>query len=442
MRHRATRVFAVVAAMAVGVLACARAYPPTGGERDTLAPRLVSTEPAALAVVPGYTGAAVFRFDERISERNFSEALTVVSPLDSAVRIERAGREVRVRIDGGWRPGRIYRVVLLPGLRDLFGNVRSEPAEIVFSTGPDIPATAIAGIVMDRITGGAAQNGVVTATRQGDDAAYMAVADSVGFFSLRHVPPGAYDLLAFADLNRNRRRDRAEPVDSGTVAQLTTQADTVTVVFNVLPADTSPPRVTRAESVDSLHVRISFDDYFDTGEAFEGTGAEVHSLPDSVSRARGQRFILAPVFEREQAAAAAARADSIAAMEPDSVALVEADTAIAAPRARAAPRTRATERPLLPSRDIVVELDRALQPGQAYTITVAGAVNISGLAGGGVARFEARAAPPPARDPVPADTIPTDTIPTDTIPTDTIPTDTIPTDTGPPPVDTIGRRRR
>lgn len=371
----------------VGASACARAYAPPGGERDTQPPRLLETYPAPLAVVGPFTTPAVFRFDERLSERQFTESLVVVSPLDGAVRVRRAGREVRVEIDGGWRADRVYRVTLLPGVRDLFGNIRNEPAEIVFSTGPEIPQTAIAGLVHDRITGRPVDTGVVTAVRRGDGVEYMALTDTAGFYSMRHMPLGEYDVLAWHDQNRNRRRDPAEAVDTGAVATLATVTDTVALVFNVMPVDTTPPRALRAEAIDSLHVRVFFDDWFDIDVPVTA-GAEVHRLPDSTRVAGASRILHAPVHERERAAAQAAAADT------------------AGPPRRAQPAT-----PLLPTRDLVVELDRPLAPG-TYAITIGGAVNISGLTGGGVVRFELRAAPPP-REPAaaPPDTagVPPDT---------------------------------
>jgi hypothetical protein len=376
----------LTAALAAG---CARAYPPPGSEPDRLPPALVSTSPEPLEVVPGYRGPVVFRFDERLSERNFSEALVTVSPLDGAVRLRRAGNEVRVEIDGGWRPDRIYRVVLLPGIRDLFGNVRDEATEIVFSTGPPVPHTAVAGLVIDRLTNRPVQTAVVRAARRGEDVSYTAIGDTAGFFSLRHLPYGVYDVTAFADVNRNRRRDPAEPMDTARVS-VSAGADTATVVFNVLPPDTTPPRVVRAEVVDSLHVRVTFDDHFDPAQSMDGATAQVHVLPDSVVHAGAVRILVGTVFERERRAPARVA-------EPADTADVRADT-VAAPPPAARPPAARPEAPPLPARELVVQLDRPLTAG-SYTITVAAVVNINGLTGGGTASFEV--APPPPGTPPP-----------------------------------------
>jgi hypothetical protein len=294
--------------------------------------------------------------------------------------VNRGRREVRVYIDGGWRPDRVYRIIIEPGLRDLFGNARVEPVELVFSTGPPVPSTAIAGIVEDRLSGSGADAAVVTAVRRADSVAYMALADSSGFFARRHLPVGTYDLRAFSDQNRNRRRDLAEPTDSGRSVTLDSAADTITAVFTLIPLDTIPPRVTGAEAVDSLHVRVTFDDHLEPGDSLMPVRGQVLALPDSTPYASVVAAFHPTVFERQR---------------PTPVDTAAADTL--APRP---PPRRNEDARLLPSRDVVVRLQHPLPPAR-YVITVTGAINLNGLTGGGADDFEVR---PPARAPARPDT--------------------------------------
>ena len=363
-----------------------------------VAPRLLETVPAPLAVVEPGTAPAVLRFDERLSERGFSEALVSVSPLDSTLRVERSGSEVRVSIDGGWRPNRVYRVVLLPGASDLFGNARREAVELVFSTGAPVGSTALAGMVMDRLTGVGAPQGVVDAVHRTEGARYTAIADSSGFYSLRYLPVGEYDVRAYEDLNRNRRRDAMEPVDSGHTALFTQPTDTVALVFDVLVPDTTAPRITSARALDSLHVRVETDDYFDPAAGLDAARAAVSTLPDSIRRAVSVRIMPEAVFVAERDAARLA-ADSAAAAA-DTAAAVR-DTLAAPPRAApvrpGAPRGGAIDS-TLPTRALVVRLDRPLAPG-SYTISIAGVTNLHGLSGGGATQFDlSPPAPPPPPD--------------------------------------------
>jgi hypothetical protein len=394
------RAAALLCALATGALACARPLAPPGGERDVAAPGLVATVPEPLAVVGAGNTAVVFRFNERISERGFSEALLLVSPLDSALRVDRSGTEVRVRIDGGWRPNRVYRVVLLPGLRDLFGNERREPVELIFSTGAPVGSTALAGMVMDRLTGEPAPQGVVDAVHRAEGARYTAVADSSGFYSLRYLPLGEYDVRAYDDQNRNRRRDLMEPVDSGYTALFAETTDTVALLFDVLAPDTTAPRIARVRALDSLHVHIEMDDYFDPGAGLDAIRAEVNVLPDSTRYAAAVRIMPEPVFTAERRAAEAARAAADTTAAGDTAAVAR-DTIAAPPDTLdARPDTAAGlgVDPELPIREVVVRLDRPLIPG-TYTITVLGVVNLHGLSGGGTEAFEMSA--PPAREPPP-----------------------------------------
>lgn len=395
---------------------CARAYAPPGGDVDETPPQLVGTTPEPLAVVAPSREPAVFRFDNSLSERGFSEALVTVSPLDGAMRVDRSGSEVRVSIDGGWRADRVYRIVLLPGVRDRFNNVRNEPVELVFSTGPRITSTAIAGIVLDRITGVAAVSPVIDAVRRADSVRYVAIGDSTGFFALRHLPLGVYDMRAYADQNRNRRRDLLEPVDSGRALSLAAE-DTLTQVFSVLAPDTSAPRVTGASALDSLHVRVVLDDHVTDDDA-AAASARLFTLPDSTAFASGVEIML----ERVHTALAGPPVRPAARSTPDSIAMdtlavdsaavvdpveaARADSIAAALADAAAARTDSAVAAAreLPAREIVVRLDRPLEPGTSYMIVITGVRNLHGLTGGGEARFETAEPPPPADAPPPSDT--------------------------------------
>jgi hypothetical protein len=351
--------------------ACARALPPSGGQIDPTPPRVLTATPEPFAVLPGFNGRVVFRFDKRISERLPAE-LVLVSPATSRVRWQRGRQEIRVWLEDGWQPGQIYRVELAPGVRDLFGNVSREPVELVFSTGPEIPATAVAGIVTDRISGRAPLRGLVEAVRQEDNVLHRATADSSGFFALRSLPLGTYHLRAFDDANRNHRVDPNELRSSYDVVALRSDTDTATVFFGLLPPDTLPARLLRAEAVDSMTVTLTFSSYFDTAETFDDAAVRLFAMPDSVEVAAGGRLLTPATFEPMRVAAR--------------------DTA----ERRAADAPARPRREPLPLRDLVLLLDAPLRPGQEYVLEVSGVTTIQGVRGGGGAtrfRSAARVAP-------------------------------------------------
>jgi hypothetical protein len=376
---------ALVRGAALAVLAgaaCARPYPPPGGEPPRDAPMLIETAPEALAIEAGYRGAVVFRFDRRLSAQGEPNPV-IVSPSTSEVQVRQGRTELRVTLENGWESGQIYRVIVLPGIRDLFGNRTTEPLELVFSTGPEIPQTAVAGIVTDRLTGRPPRNAMIEATRLADSLVYVTAADTAGFFSLRHLPRGEYETVAFVDANRNRRRDASEPSSPAEHVSFATATDTVPVLLAVLPPDTTPARLVRAEWRDSLHVRLHFDDAFDPDAELTAAEVQLRVLPDSAPGPRGMLLTPAQFEKREQARAAA-----------DTVAIVD-DTA------RARPAAAAREpRPPLPSRELVLVPLEPLRPDTEYLVVVSDVTNINEVPGGGgeaTFRVPARQAEPPDR---------------------------------------------
>ena len=77
-------------------------------------------------------------------------------------------------------------MTLLPGLADLRGNVRSEPATVVFSTGATFPPYSIRGRVFDLAAQRPAPNAYVEAAVRGDTSfVYVGAADTSGTFDPR-----------------------------------------------------------------------------------------------------------------------------------------------------------------------------------------------------------------------------------------------------------------
>jgi hypothetical protein len=336
-----------------------------------------------MSVVPSWNGAVTFVFSERMSEQRVEESV-MVSPRTSSVEVSHHGDEIRVDLRRGWQSGVIYHVVVGSVVQDLFNNRLSEPAEIVFSTGPAIPNTFTTGLVIDRVTARPDTSVRVEAIRRADSLVYAAPTDTAGRFVISRIPAGAYLVRAFRDVNRNRALDPYEASDtaSATVAV----DDTARVQLSVVLPDTTPPRASSASLADSSRVEVKFDDYLDPGQQI--STAQVAVLgPDSTAVA------LAGV----RIGAGAAPSDSTAR---DSAAQAAAPPAPAGiPPLVAAPGRAGPVGPV-PSQTLSIDLAAGarLAPETRYRVRIRGARNVVGLSGDSEVEFTT----PPAPKPVPA----------------------------------------
>lgn len=428
------------------VAACARMGSPPGGPEDRRPPVVVSTEPAPFEVLTEpFRGPVRFRFDERVSERVASGTLddaVIVSPRTGEVRVSHGRQAISVDISGGFKPGMVYRVTLLPVIRDLFNNQLRDPFEVVFSTGGEFNASAVAGLAWDRTTGEGMPDLEVLAVsvdENGDSTVHVAKTDTGGVYVFRYLPPTRYDLVAFEDRNRNGVVDRMEV--QGARGLLIGGADTAIFDIGVLQPDTTPARLTRAEVLDSLTLLLTFDDFLDpmvsaaqigvtlTREEGASPGVDValheyayvewrQAVLDSLARVDSlEAAALAATRAAERRARAAA--GDTAAPTRDTLPTPEreepegqppADTAQAGgPPVRALPPelppgspgsgARPTRRsggagqergpPLnpdgqpLPARRVVLRLDGPLEVSVAYQLSVYLVVNLNGLPLGG-----------------------------------------------------------
>ena len=274
---------------ALAATACARNEAPTGGPEDRFPPYVVATLPDTFSTIEPGTREVRFDFSERISEQPISGRLNdavVVSPSTGEIRVKHRREGITVRMREGFAPGLVYRVTVLPVIKDMFGNALPDAFDLVFSTGGEIVPNVIAGMVEDRVTGEATPDARVAARFvHGDDTiTHWNFSDTAGVFSLRYVPEGTFEVRAWQDMNRDGEVGGSEPQTSFLPGEITGVPDTTLAVLTLVQPDTTPPRLTRATVEDSVRLKIEIDDYIEP-ELEEGsiTGVVTVVALDTVS---------------------------------------------------------------------------------------------------------------------------------------------------------------
>ena len=391
------RAAALAAAVLVWAAACARPGSPRGGPEDRRPPVVVAAVPAPRARVDDPAAVIRFQFSERISERPVRGTLdeaVLVSPATGPVRVEHGRDWLQVHVEGGLRPGLVYRVTVLPMIADLFGNAMAEPFDLVFSTGGEFIENAIAGQALDRITGRPLPDLTVQLLPVGpvpDTLALVARTDDSGLFFFRFVPLGRHNLVAFQDQNRNGRRDAREPFGERGVF-VGEDTEPLLADLAVLEPDSSVATLLRTEIMDSVTLRLVFSDPIDP--ASTGDAAVSLSAPEGKS-APGVAALLHPAaYEARRDSAGAA-----AGQPPRGGRLPGSGDAMAVPGQERGGLPRGLP---LPRAELIAVLDAPLEVGVRYRVSATGVFNIAQIPGGHGEATVTR--PPPPRRALPDST--------------------------------------
>jgi hypothetical protein len=394
--------FVLSALSVLSVLSCARMEPPPGGPPDAAPPRLIATRPDSFAVLRPFRGVAEFQFDEVISEGGTPnrgegtgglERLVILSPSTRVPEVSWKRNRITVRPREGWRPNRVYRVELLPGVTDLRNNQSENGAVLTFTTGAPKPTNMLQGLIVDWGTSRPAANALVIATLLPDSLPYRGVADSSGRFSLGPLPSGDYLVTGVLDQNRDQRQDTREAYATGRVPRGKSDAGELWAFVH----DTIPPRIQTVAVDDSVSATVTFSQKLDPRQRLTPRDVRLRLLPDSVPVAVAS-ILPAPVDDslhrRAPRPDSTTVADSIAA-DTTPARRKPAPTRPGRPAAQA--QARLTARPPLYER-LVLRVPRPWAPGSRLVLEIHGVRNITGVAGdavGVVAVPEKKPAPSP-----------------------------------------------
>jgi hypothetical protein len=196
------------------LFSCAHQISPGGGPEDKTGPTILAAAPASGAVNVGRKSRISLSFSEWITKPSALKSISILPPVAGGSRTIINGRRLEIIPASPLAEATTYHVVVTSQLLDLHNNQLSAPFTLVFSTGPALDSGKVTGCVVDAGKRSVHPTVALISAPSGQtdtlflgSPSYLSQGDSAGYFSIENVRPGAYQLIAFADRNNNRRLD-------------------------------------------------------------------------------------------------------------------------------------------------------------------------------------------------------------------------------------------
>ena len=201
----------IVLASISGTTGCASIVPPSGGDRDSLPPLLVSVTPPDSS--RNFTGKRItFTFNEFVQIDNPQSNLLITPTPKTTPNVEAKLRTVTVAIRDTLEPNTTYTFDFGNAIRDINESNVLRDFSYIFSTGQAIDSLYFPGNVIIAETGKTDSTLLVFLYKSLDDSAllkerprYIARVDNNGNFIFRNLPAGTYAIYAVKDEGGQRR---------------------------------------------------------------------------------------------------------------------------------------------------------------------------------------------------------------------------------------------
>ncbi|MGE4585774.1 MAG: Ig-like domain-containing protein [Mangrovibacterium sp.] len=189
---------------------CANVGMPSGGDKDSIPPRVVHTDPAPNTL--NYKGNSVsLTFDEFVISSELSSRLVVSPPLQSMPRVRSKSKTLTIELGDSLLRNVTYTLDFKDAIVD---NNESNPLEdfrFAFSTGPVFDSLMIGGYVLNAENMEPVEDILVLLYPETDSLKafrekiprYVARTDAEGFYAVTNVSEGKYRLFALEDVDNS-----------------------------------------------------------------------------------------------------------------------------------------------------------------------------------------------------------------------------------------------
>ena len=204
--------------MAEMLFSCAQIVAPTGGKKDTLAPKIIKTFPDNQS--KGFNGKLIeIQFDEYVSVNNIQQQLSITPNLEGTYETKILPKGARLTFDKPFRENTTYSFNFRNTFKDMNEGNPAKNIRLVFSTGKYIDSLEVSGKVKNPQTNKPMLDVSVglyvfsdTLNPKKVKPYYFMKTDTSGNFKIENVAAGKYRVFAIGDGNNNLLYEEAKEI--------------------------------------------------------------------------------------------------------------------------------------------------------------------------------------------------------------------------------------
>jgi len=214
---------------------CANIVPPTGGPRDTEAPKILSAYPKNGQT--NYKGNSItLTLNEEIADNQLSNKILVSPTIDGFYTVRVKKQILKLSWKDTLKENTTYTFNFIDGIKDITEGNSVRSYSVTFSTGSDLDSNSLFATIQAPAGQKVSSDFKVFLFDKTDSIfsllkkkpEYIGVVDS-GKVTMNYLKEKEYTAIALQDINKNNKWDKAEPIDIKTISI----KNSITQEFNV-----------------------------------------------------------------------------------------------------------------------------------------------------------------------------------------------------------------
>lgn len=241
------------------LFSCAQIVAPTGGKKDTLAPKIVKTFPNNQS--KGFSGKLIeIQFDEYVSVNNIQQQLSITPNLEGTYETKILPKGARLTFDKPFRENTTYSFNFRNTFKDMNEGNPAKNVRLVFSTGKYIDSLEVSGKVKNPQTNKPMLDISVglyvfsdTLNPKKMKPYYFMKTDTSGNFKIENVAAGKYRIYAIGDGNNNLLYEEAKELFGIIKDTITLKNSVQNLEINMANMNKTPNKVLKPRSTSNYY---------------------------------------------------------------------------------------------------------------------------------------------------------------------------------------------